>query len=88
MPPWKDMSEVRKLLTPNLLPYFFQGQMVGVKASLGGSLRLQIQRLIQSGQGGFLSNTEGSLVCDVTVGADGRGGEKVDFVFNLKKKLF
>ena len=70
------MSEVRRLLYTELKPYTAGGQVVGVKASLHKSLSDHVRRLIQTGQASFLPTTLGSLVCEVTVGVDGRGDDK------------
>lgn len=72
------MSEDRKLLYPELVPYYSGGQVLGVRASLHSSLVLHLRRLIQAGQASFLPTAQGSLTCDVTLGVDGRGDEKAD----------
>ena len=77
LPPWKSVAELRRSLCPDLEPYYSQGRAVGVSASLGGSLRLQLQRLLQTGQLNFIPTVQGSLTCDTTLGLDGRGSEKV-----------
>ena len=71
------MAELKQQLCPTLLPFHYRGELVGLKASLADSLRLHLQRLIQTGQAEFFLTANTSLVCEVTTGVDGRGGEKV-----------
>ena len=52
-------------------------QETALSHSLADSLRLHLQRLIQTGQAEFFLTVNTSLVCEVTTGVDGRGGEKV-----------
>ena len=78
------MAEKRKDLYTDLRPYHSKGQVVGVEASLSGSLRLQLQRLIQTSQAPFIGLAQGSLVCNTTLGLDGRG-EKAE---QLEKYYF
>lgn len=70
------MADIRKLLYTDVIPYYADGQAVGVRASLAGALRFHLQRLIQTGQADFLATTESSLVVEASLGVDGRGSEK------------
>jgi hypothetical protein len=76
-PSWLDLAELRKLLTPKLVPFIYGGKVVGTCAGLQDCLRLHLQRLVQTGQANFLATEQSSLVCNVTIGVDGRGSEKV-----------
>ena len=77
LPSWRDLAELRKLLTPKLVPFLYGGKVVGTSAGLQDCLRLHLQRLVQTGQAAFLATEQSSLVCNVTIGVDGRGSEKV-----------
>ena len=68
-------------MCPDLERFHFRGQVVGLRASLADTLRLHLQRMIQTDQASFLQAATTSLVCNVTMGFDGRGGEKVGGFF-------
>ena len=70
------MARERKLLCPDLLPFHYRGQVVGLQTGVAESLRLHLCRLIQTGQADFITSTNSSLVCEVLLGFDGRGADK------------
>ena len=78
-PSWRALAKLRQLLTPKPLPFLYQGKVVGTCVGLQDCLRLHLQRLVQTSQAPFLVAEQSSLVCNITIGVDGRGSEKVQF---------
>ena len=73
------MAAVRGLLCPDLSPFHYRGQVVGLQTSLAGTLVLHLRRLIQTDQMPFLATVTTSLVAEGTIGLDGRGTDKAEF---------
>ena len=83
-PSWCTLAKLRQLLTPKLVPFLYYGRVLGTCVGLQDCLRLHLQRLVQTNQASFLATVKSSLVCNITIGVDGRGTEKVrGFYLNL-----
>ena len=78
LPSYTDVSTLRStLVSPTLMAYYsHSGQAIGVTTNFPSSLQATLRRMIQAGLADFLSAANCSLVASVTVGFDGRGGEK------------